>query len=141
MGLLDDYVVPVLGLPILDEGPVHRLVQFAGGVVGDVEKGRISEHGARRQRTQNKCRAGGKGASNSHRRDLLCDNTRNSICLIVFIQGERTIFFPLSNRPRYRTFARRKLFPGSIVRAGFWVRKSPRKRAPWLQTQRRPSPQ
>src|SRR5262249_56109673 len=71
-----------------------RPVELAGGIVGDVAKGRISEHGARRQHTQNKCRAAGKGASNSHRRDLLCDNTRNSICLIVFIKGGAYHIFP-----------------------------------------------
>src|SRR5262249_47980395 len=95
MGLLDGYVVPVLCLPIFGEGLVDRLVELTGRIVGDIEDGGVSsEHGAHRQHTQNKCRAGGEGASNSHRRDLLCDNTINPICLVVFIKRGTYHIFP-----------------------------------------------
>src|SRR4030095_6537177 len=88
MRLLDRNIRSGLCLVVFDEGLVDRLVELAGRIVGDVEKGGVgSEHSARRQRTENKRRAGGKGVSNCHGSNLLCDNTRNSICLVVFIKG------------------------------------------------------
>src|SRR4029079_6053022 len=94
MRLLDRDILSSLCLVVFDEGLVDRLIELAGRIVGDVEKGSIgTEHSARRQRTQNKRRAGGKGASNSHGSNLLCDNTLNSICLVVFIKGRPYHFF------------------------------------------------
>src|SRR4029453_487337 len=96
MRLLDRNILTGLCLVVFDESLVDRLVELARRIVGDVEKGGVgSEHSARRQRTENKRRAGGKGASNSHGSNLLCDNTRNSICLVVFIKrGPYHIFLP-----------------------------------------------
>src|SRR6188472_1097555 len=88
MRLLDRNILSRLCLVVFDEGLVDRLVELAGWIVGDVEKGSVgSEPSARRQRTQNKRRAGGKGASNRHGSNLLCDNTLNSICMVVLIKG------------------------------------------------------
>ena len=49
MGLLDGDGLAGLGLPILDEGLVDGLVELAGRIVGDVEKGGVGKHGARRK--------------------------------------------------------------------------------------------
>jgi hypothetical protein len=78
MGLLDNDRLPGLGLPILDEGRVEVLVELAGRIVGDVQQGRIGEHGARREGCKDKDRAGGKGASKSGHLSISSTYTLNS---------------------------------------------------------------
>ena len=88
MGLFDGYGLSAFGLPILDEGLVDGLIKFPGRIVGDVEKGGVGKHGARREGCKDKGRAGGKGALKSrHNSILLLDNTLNSIYLVVFSKG------------------------------------------------------
>ena len=51
--LLDGDRFAGLGLPVVGEGLIDGLVEFTGGIVGNVEQGRVGKHRARRKRRNN----------------------------------------------------------------------------------------